>query len=81
VIYHCQNLTELCLILLFHTSVVLNIFQAHLPVTGELFPSVIGLLRQAQIDPDELRLQYSDRHKQSPRDVHEKMKSVPAGTR
>jgi hypothetical protein len=67
--------------LLFHTFVVLNIFQAHLPVTGDLFPSVISLLRQAQIDPDELRLQYSDRHKQAPIDVCEKMKSVPAAAR
>jgi hypothetical protein len=67
--------------LLFHTFVVFNIFQAHLPVTGDLFPSVIGLLRQAQIDPDKVRLQYSDRHKQAPTDVHEKMKGVPAAAR
>jgi len=64
--------------LLFHTFVVLNIFQAHLPVTGDLFPSVIGLLRQAQIDPDELHMQYRDKHKQTRRNVREKMKSVPA---
>jgi len=67
--------------LLFHIFVILNILQAHLPVTGDLFPSVIGLLRQAQIDPDELHMQYRDKHKQTPRDVHEKMKSVPAAAR
>lgn len=61
--------------------VAVNIIKAHLPLTGDLFPSVIGLLRQAQIDPDELRLQYSDRHKQVPRDVREKMKRVPAAAR
>jgi hypothetical protein len=57
---------------------VFDIFQAHLPVTGDLFPCVIGLLRQAQIDPDKLRVKYSDRHKQVPREVSEKMKRVPA---
>lgn len=61
--------------------VVMNIIKAHLPVTGDLFPPVIGLLRQAQIDPDELRLQYSDRPKQAPRDVSEKMNRVPAAAR
>jgi hypothetical protein len=61
--------------------IVVNIIKAHLPVTGDLFPSVIGLLRQAQIDPDELHMQYRDKHKQTPRDVHEKMKSVPAAAR
>jgi hypothetical protein len=81
VIYHCQNLIELCLMLLFHTFLEFDIFQAHLPVTGDLFPPVIGLLRQAQIDPDELRLQYSDRPKQAPRDVSEKMNRVPAAAR
>ena len=47
-------------------------------MTGDLFPSVIGLLRQAQIDPDELHMQYRDKHKQTRRNVREKMKSVPA---
>lgn len=76
-----QNRIELCLMLLFHTFLVSNLFQAHLPVTGDLFPSVIGLLRQAQIDPDELRLQYNDRRKQAPRDVSQKMKRVPPAAR
>jgi hypothetical protein len=81
VIYHCQNLIVLFLKFLFHTFVVLNVFQAHLPATGDLFPCVIGLLRQAQIDPDELHMQYRDKHKQTPRDVREKIKSVPAAAR
>jgi hypothetical protein len=50
-------------------------------VTGDLFPHVIGLLRQAQIDPDELHLHYSDRRRQVPRDVREKMRRVPAAAR
>jgi hypothetical protein len=67
--------------LLFHTFVVLNIFQAHLPETGDLFPPFIRLLRQAQIDPDELHMRYRDKHKQTPRDAREKAKSVPAAAR
>lgn len=57
---------------------VLDIFQAHLPVTGNLFPPLIGLLRQARLDPDVLHSQYNDRHKKAP---SERLKKVPAAVR
>jgi hypothetical protein len=62
-------------------SIVLDFFQAHLPMTGDFFPCIIGLLRQAHLDPDELHSQYNDRHKQAPGEISEQLKVVPAAVR
>jgi hypothetical protein len=59
---------------------VLDMFQAHLPVTGDLFPPIRGLLKQAHLDPDELHSQYSDRNKQT-REVSALMKKLPVASR
>ncbi|XP_021915109.1 uncharacterized protein LOC110827603 [Zootermopsis nevadensis] len=61
--------------------IIINVIKAHLSVTGDFFPPIICLLRQAHLDPDELHSQYNDRHKQVPREVSDKLKNVPSAAR
>lgn len=60
---------------------ILDIFQAHLPETGDLFPPIRSLLKQAQLDPDELHSRYSDRNKQRQREETELTKKLPVASR
>ncbi|PNF43814.1 hypothetical protein B7P43_G07762 [Cryptotermes secundus] len=61
--------------------IVVNIIKAHLPETGDLFPPIRSLLKQAQLDPDELHSRYSDRNKQRQREETELTKKLPVASR
>lgn len=61
--------------------IVVNLIKAHLPLTGDLFPPIRGLLKQALLDPDELHARYSERNKQTTREVSEVMKKLPVASR
>ncbi|PSN36850.1 hypothetical protein C0J52_14969 [Blattella germanica] len=61
--------------------IVVNIIKAHLPETGDLYPPIIGLLRRAHLDPDEVRSHYCDKMKEGNGEKIEQKKKLPPAVR